>query len=113
MKSFKFLEKSLTIEVVDNYLKEQGVDVDFKLMLAVQPFMEFYMECPVGFAETNNLNNIDECLKIIKELNSNCDIRSSIRQETKRFSEGKNAGAFGRYIGRLAYLLKNKSVGSY
>jgi hypothetical protein len=108
MKNFKFLQKPITIEIVDNFLKEKDIKVNFKLMLAVQPFMEYYVECPVGFAETNNLNDIDECVEIIRDINRGLNLPSTIRQETQRFLDGHNAGSFGRYIGRLAYLLKNK-----
>ncbi len=86
-----------------NYEKE--------LMEAIAPFVEDYKQCPVGFAETNNINNLDECQKKVDEMMLSFNKYSSaehkryiIKIEKDRWSDGKNAGAYGRYIARLEYL---------
>ena len=74
-----------------------------------------YIKSPFGFAETDNVNDLD---LLTKEINNsfkmlswelvperNRLIKSNIKRETERWNDGKNAGFYGRYIGRLAYLL--------
>ena len=91
-----------------NYEKE--------LMEAIAPFVEDYKQFPRGFAETDNLNDLDECQKEVDKMMwefNHCDIsdkKSVIKREKDRWLNGRNAGAFGRYIGRLEYLkTKNPS----
>jgi hypothetical protein len=77
-----------------------------------------YIKLPVGYAETDKLNDINECMNHINELFWGFElyptpkqrakaIKETIKVETTRWKE-KNAWAYGRYIGRLAYLI-NKS----
>jgi hypothetical protein len=82
-----------------------------ELMEAIAPFVEDYKQFPRGFAETDNLNDLDECQKEVDKMMENFNNYSSaehkrfiIKIEKDRWSDGKNAGAFGRYIARLEYL---------
>jgi hypothetical protein len=83
---------------------------------AVEPFAMDYITLPVGFAETDNLNDID---KLIRELDNSfmsfmlddgrkvrSHIKFIVKIETERWKE-RNAWFYGRHIGRLAYLLNN------
>jgi hypothetical protein len=83
-------------------------------MEAIIPFVEYYQKHPYGFAETDGLNDIDEAQSIVNEIMFNFneiaktkEKQQMIKKELDRWKEGRNAGAFGRYIGRL-YYLKNK-----
>ena len=82
-----------------------------ELMEAIAPFVEDYKQFPRGFAETDNLNNLDECQKEVDEIMYNFNKLATtqekkhlIKIEKDRWLNGKNAGAFGRYIARLEYL---------
>ena len=84
-------------------------------MTAVQPFVEDYQNYPRGFAETDNLNDIEECQKIVdnmmwefNKIMTAGEKRSTIKREIDRWSNEKNAGGFGRFIARLEYLKRNK-----
>lgn len=87
------------------------INYEQQLMDAIAPFVENYKKYPHGFAETNNLNDIDECQKDVNELLSDFNLLMStaekkavIAREINRWNNGKNAGGFGRYIARLEYL---------
>ena len=90
-------------------------NLEIELRNAINPFVIHYQLCPVGFSETDNLNDINECQQIIDELMglfriSDLDEQKRIvNTEVERFKNGKNAGVYGRYFGRLNYL-KNKGV---
>ncbi len=82
-----------------------------ELMEAIAPFVEDYKQFPRGFAETDNLNDINECQKEVDEMMNNfnkCataeEKRFFIKLEKDRWLNGKNAGAYGRFIARLEYL---------
>ena len=86
-----------------------------ELMNAVQPFVADYQTHPIGFAETDNLNDIEECQKIVDSLMwdfNKCmtvtEKKHAIKRELDRWNNGKNAGGFGRYIARLEYLKTKK-----
>lgn len=86
-----------------------------ELMDTIQPFVKYYQQFPMGFSETDNLNDVNECQKIVNELMlsfDNCSTsekKSIIKREVERFEKGKNAGTYGRYVARLIYLTKNKN----
>ena len=82
-----------------------------ELMEAIAPFVEDYKQFPRGFAETDNLNNINELQKEVDEMmygfNKYATLQEKkhfIKLEKDRWMNGKNAGAYGRYIARLEYL---------
>ena len=87
-----------------------------RIIDSTEPFVMDYVDCPVGYAETNNLNDIDELTKEInehfKEFSYVYDgrvrrgiINRIVKTEISRWNEGRNAWYYGRHIGRLAYLL--------
>jgi hypothetical protein len=74
---------------------------------------------PVGFAETDNYNDIVKLTKEIEESFFGFElepdgrvrrglINTDIKREQQRWKE-RNAGFFGRHIGRLAYLLNEEA----
>ena len=85
-----------------------------ELMLAIAPFVEDYKLHPYGFAETDNLNDIDECQKDVDKImwvfnhSDMSDKKNIIKKEIDRWCDGRNAGCFGRFIGRLEYLKLKK-----
>jgi hypothetical protein len=97
-------------------MKKTNSDYTQELMEAVEPFLQYYQQFPIGFAETDRLNNIEECKKICQELLTsfqNCDThekRTIIKREIERFNDGKNAGPYGRYMARLLYLNTNPNL---
>lgn len=95
-------------------MKKTNSDYMQELMEAVEPFLQYYQQFPIGFAETDRLNDITECKNHVQELLNlfeNCNVnekKSIIKREIERFNDGKNAGPYGRYMARLIYL-KSKS----
>lgn len=84
---------------------------------AVEPFVMDYITLPVGYAETDNLNDKNE---IIQKLDHSLwgimiddgrkvrsHIKSAVKIEIERWKQ-HNAWFYGRYIGRLAYLLNEE-----
>ncbi len=99
------------IHIFSNHYVDEIIDV-------VEPFVMDYMKHPVGYAETDGLNDIDECITKIEELfwsfnmvdtktERNRMIRETIKTETNRWKE-RNGWAYSRYIARLAYLINKK-----
>ena len=81
-----------------------------ELMEAITPFVNDYQQFPRGFAETDNLNDIDECQKQFDELMKWFRIEDAtfkkrvIKIEKDRWTNGKNAYGYGRLYARLVYL---------
>jgi hypothetical protein len=87
-----------------------------ELMEAIAPFVADYQEFPCGFAETDNLNDINECQKIVNEMLRDFNVfytisdkKWAIKEEKNRWEQEKNAWCYGRYIARLNYLKNNKN----
>ena len=108
----------ITFEDVKNYIHIFSKHYVDEIIDSVEPFAMAYIKHPYGFAETDNLNDLDECITEIEHLFWNFDmvdskrernrmIRETIKTETERWKE-RNAWAYGRYIGRLAYLINKK-----
>jgi hypothetical protein len=86
-----------------------------KIIDSTEPFVMDYVKCPVGYAETDNLNDTDELFKEIDEHFTYLALEDGrvrrglinhiIRKETRCWNV-RNAGYYGRHIARLAYLLK-------
>jgi len=110
-------ETVIQFEDVKNYIHNNGKYYVDDIIDAVEPFAMNYIKLPVGYAETDNLNDITECMNHIDDIflsfhlcnqrEYNKMVKETIKVETTRWKE-KNAWAYGRYIGRLAYLI-NKS----
>jgi hypothetical protein len=104
----------ITFQDVRNYIHQHAKHYVDDIIDVVQPFAMDYIKHPYGFAETDKLNDIDECIKEIDELfisftlanqrEYNRMVNETIEVEFKRWKD-RNAWAYGRYIGRLAYLL--------
>lgn len=82
-----------------------------ELMVAISPFVAHYQKYPIGFAETDNLNDIYECQMIVDEIMNDFNFlktaqekKDAIKRELDRWNKGKNAGYIGRYYARLEYL---------
>ena len=87
-----------------------------ELVKGCEDFSNYYCKFPLGFAETDNLNDKKECLSFIyvtnmnlhlseedqKSLNEMCN--RELEEQKKRF-KSKNSTGLGRHIGRLHYLL--------
>jgi hypothetical protein len=121
--SIKNQNVKITFDEVTEFLVRQHQYLNYqdikKIMNSVEPFVMDYITCPVGYAETDNLNDINQLVNEIKEAyygiefepdgrKRNRLVNDIIKTETTRWSEGRNAGFYGRHIGRLAYLLNNK-----
>ena len=87
---------------------------------ATEPFVMDYIKHPFGFAETNDENDIDSLINTINQSFSEFTyepdgrvrrglISRTIKIEKTRWEEGRNAWFYGRFIGRVAYLM-NKEV---
>lgn len=107
-------EIKVTFEDVKNYIKKTNKYYVLEIIDSVEPFVMYYIKSPFGYAETDRLNDIDECTKHIDDLflsfhlcnqrEYNKMVDDTIKIETQRWKE-RNAWAYGRYIGRLAHLL--------
>ena len=110
----------IKFEDVKNYIHIFSKHYVDEIIDSVEPFAMDYIKCPVGYAETDNLNDVDNCITKIEEIFWSFDmcetkrernkmIKETIKTETDRWKQ-RNAWAYGRYIGRLAYLInKQKS----
>lgn len=108
-------EVKINFKEVKNYLINSSEFAIESIIDSVEPFVMDYIKHPFGFAETDNVNDLD---LLTKEINNSFQmlsydtaqernrlIKSNIKRETERWNDGKNAGFYGRHIGRLAYLL--------
>lgn len=113
-------EVVIKFEDVKNYIHIFSKHYVDEIIDAVEPFAMNYIKCPVGYAETDNLNDLDECITKIEEIFWSFDmcetkrernkmIKETIKTETDRWKE-RNAWAYGRMIGRLAYLINQKKL---
>ena len=109
----------ITFQEVKNYLLNNSNNAIESIVDATEPFVMDYIKYPLGFAETDNINDIDQLLKDIDntfiefKLETDGRIRRGminhvIKKETQRWNEGKNAWYYGRHIARLGYLLNKK-----
>jgi len=110
-------KSEITFEEVKYYIFMNCPDAIESIVNATESFVMDYVKCPVGYAETDKLEDGD---KLTKEINDhfkefNCEdgrvrrgmINAVIKMETKRWNEERSAWYYGRHIGRLAYLLNN------
>jgi hypothetical protein len=109
-------EVLITFNDVKDYINQNCSNVVNTIVDATEPFVMDYIKHPYGFAETDGVNDIGE---LIKEINlsfmmlaSEPDgrvrrglISQTIKREKTRWIEGHNAWFYGRFIGRVAYLL--------
>jgi hypothetical protein len=113
-------ETVIKFEDVKNYIHIFSKHYVDEIIDAVEPFVMNYIQCPVGYAETDGLDDINECITQIEHLFWNFDmaetkrernrmIRQTIKTETERWKQ-RNAWAYGRYIGRLAYLINKQKL---
>lgn len=109
----KFEDVKNYIHIFSDYYVDEIIDV-------VEPFVMDYITSPHGYAETDNLNDIDKCIREIEHMFWQYEmtetkrertqmIKQTIKTETERWKQ-RNAWAYGRYIGRLAYLLNKKKT---
>jgi hypothetical protein len=90
-------------------------DYTQELMDAIEPFLQYYQKYPIGFAETNDLNDIKKCEDIVLTLLKDFEIsypyekEQIIKREVEKWKDGKNGGVYGRYIARFLYL-KTKDI---
>jgi len=98
------------VETNEKRMKKTESDYLQELMEVVEPFLQHYQQYPIGFAETDKLNDIEECKNIVQGLLNDfrmctsSEKRRIIQREIERFNDGKNAGPYGRYMARLLYL---------
>ena len=107
----------ITFEDVKNYIKTFSNHYNERIVNACEPFAMDYIKSPFGFAETDNLNDIDEVISDIEngfwmislepKRKQNQFIKHAVEMETKRWKE-RNAWGYGRMIGRLAYLINEQ-----
>ena len=111
---------SIKFEDVKNYIHIFSKHYVDEIIDAVEPFTMDYIKSPVGYHETDNLNDVDECITQIEQMFWNIDmaetkrernqlIKQTIKTETERWKQ-RNAWAYGRYIGRLAYLINKQKT---
>ena len=108
-------EVKITFDEVKNFIKDNTKYSIDEMIDAVEPFTMDYIKSPFGFAETDNLNDIQKCLDeiylhfvgIMAEPDGRVRrgyINRTIKRENERWKQG-NAAGFGRMVGRLGYLL--------
>jgi hypothetical protein len=119
MKNKMKREVVITYNDVREYIKNNTKYSVDSILDVVEPFSMYYIQHPVGFAETDNYNDIVKLTKEIEEsffgfeLEPDGRVRrglitTDIKREQQRWKE-RNAGFFGRHIGRLAYLLNEEA----
>lgn len=113
----------ITFNDVKDYINENCKWATYKqfsvepIFDAVEPFVMDYITTPVGFAETDGLNDKNEIIQKLDHsmwgimIDDGRKVRSHIKSvvniETERWKQ-RNAWFYGRYIGRLAYLLNEE-----
>lgn len=112
-------ETVITFDYVKSYINHNCSNVVEAIVDATEPFVMDYIQHPYGFAETDNVNDMNELLKEIDlsfmMLASEPDgrvrrglINQTVKREKTRWLNGRNAWFYGRFIGRVAYLLNEK-----
>lgn len=112
-------EVKITFAEVKDFIKENCKYPIDEMIDVTKPFAMDYIKYPFGYAETDNLNDIQTCVKDINEYFISVEIESDgrvrrgvinhyVKKEKERWAS-RNAWGLGRHIGRLAYLL-NKEV---
>jgi hypothetical protein len=91
-----------------------------ELVKGCEDFSNYYCKFPLGFSETDNLNDKKECLGFIYSTNMNLHLseedqnalnqicKRELKEQKERF-KSKNSTGLGRHIGRLHYLLSLES----
>ena len=112
-------EVVITFEDVKNYIKIFSNHYNEEIVNACEPFAMDYILSPFGFAETDNLNDIDAVISDIENgfwmisLENKTEqrkmIRHAVKTETERWKQ-RNAWGYGRLIGRLAYLINKQKL---
>lgn len=110
-------EVVIKFEDVKNYIKIFSNHYNDEIVNACEPFAMDYILSPFGFAETDNLNNIDEVISEIEngfwmislegKREQKQMIKRAVEKETERWKQ-RNAWGYGRMIGRLAYLINEQ-----
>lgn len=115
------LERRVVIkfEDVKNYIKIFSNHYNEEIVNACEPFAMDYIEHPYGFAETDGVDDINEIISDIEngfwmislepKRKQNQMIKHAVKTETERWKQ-RNAWAYGRMIGRLAYLINLQKV---
>jgi hypothetical protein len=107
----KFEDVKNYIHIFSKYYVDEIID-------SVEPFAMDYITHPYGFAETNEINDLDECIMELEQMfwsyymteskrERTKMIKEAVKKETERWKTG-NAWGYGRMIGRLAYLINKK-----
>ena len=113
-------EVLITFNDVKDYINQNCSNVVNSIVDVTEPFVMDYIKRPYGFAETDGVNDIGE---LIKEIDLSfrmlaCEpdgrvrrglILQTIKREKIRWMEAENAWFYGRFIGRLAYLLNEEA----
>jgi hypothetical protein len=109
----------IKFEDVKNYIKIFSNHYNEEIVNACEPFAMDYILSPFGFAETDDLNDINDVISDIENgfwmisLEDKKDqkrmIKLAVKLETARW-EDRNAWAYGRLIGRLAYLINEQKL---
>jgi len=113
-------ETVIKFEDVKNYIHIFSKHYVDEIIDVVEPFVMDYIESPFGYAETDNLNDINECITEIEHMFWNYEvaenkrernkmIRDTIKIETERWKK-RNGWAYSRFIGRLAYLINKQKL---
>jgi len=105
----------ITFQEIKDYIKANCKNSVDSIIDATEPFVMDYITCPVGYAETNNVNDLDKLIEDITMAfifdpdgrKRRGEINWCVKREKQRWLEGRNAGFFGRHIGRVGYLLAN------
>jgi hypothetical protein len=110
-------EVVIKFEDVKSYLKIFSNHYNEEIVNACEPFAMDYILSPFGFAETDNLNDINEVISDIEngfwmislegKREQKSMIKHAVKTETERWKQ-RNAWGYGRMIGRLAYLINEQ-----
>ena len=106
----------IKFEDVKNYVLDNSKYAVASIVDATEPFVMDYLKHPSGFAETDNVNNVEILMKDIDagfyDLVCEPDgrirrglVNHTVKREKLRWQEGRNAAFYGRHIARLGYLL--------
>ena len=105
---------------IKKYLLNHSKHAVESIIDSTEPFVMDYIQSPFGFAETDNVDDIEGLVKDIDAIFYDlvCEpdgrirrglVNHTIKREKQRWLEGRNATTYGRHIARLGYLLnKNR-----